>query len=100
MSDTTYAAIAGAILSLIFFYVPGAKDWYEKLPPAKKQWVMLGLLLLAVGGRFALSCAGRDAIFTCDVNGGINALETFVWAVVANAGVYKGVNYIAAGYKK
>ncbi len=95
MNTTAYAAIAGALLSLAFFYIPGANGWYEKLMPAKKQWVMLGLLLLAVGGRFALACAGRDSAFTCDINGGWNALETFVWAIVANAGVYKSINYIA-----
>lgn len=95
MSDIGYAALAGAILSLVFFYVPGAKGWYEKLEPQRKQWVMLGALLLAVAGRFGLSCAGRSEAFTCDIDGGISALETFVLAIVANAGVYNGVKYIA-----
>lgn len=95
MTDNTYAAIAGAILSLAFFYVPGLKDWYEKLVPEKKQWIMLACLFVAVAGRFALSCVGRDSVFVCDTNGAIDAVMTFIWSVVASAGVYKAINYIA-----
>lgn len=95
MSDIGYAALAGAILSLVFFYVPGAKGWYESLAPQRKQWVMLGALFLAVAGRFGMSCAGRSQAFTCDIDGGISALETFILAIVSNAGVYNGIKYIA-----
>lgn len=99
MTENAYAVVAAAILSLAFFYVPGMKGWYDKLASEKKQWVMVGLLFLAVFGRFALSCVGRDSLFVCSTSGAMDAVETFIWAVVANAGVYGGIKYIAKGSK-
>lgn len=95
MPETGYAAIAATLLSLVFFYVPGAKDWYEKLEPQRKQWVIVGLLFIAVGGRFGLSCLGRDQAFACTLDGGYEALQSFVIAIAVNAGFYNGVKYIA-----
>ena len=92
-----YAVIAGALMALLFFYVPGLNAWYEKLPPDQKQLVMLAALFVAVGGRFALSCFGKDTAFVCSSNGAYDALVQFVLSVVSNAGVYKATNYLKMG---
>ncbi len=96
-SANQYAVIAGAFLALVFFYVPGLSSWYGKLPSDKKQLVMLAALFVAVGGRFALSCFGKDTAFACTDEGAWDALVQFVISVVSNAGVYKGTNYLKRG---
>ena len=37
------SAIAGAVISLVFQFVPGASDWFARLMPAQKQLFMLGV---------------------------------------------------------
>lgn len=100
MEIAQYSILAGALLSLIFAYVPGLKSWYEKLSAEYKQLVMLGALFVIVGGKFALGCIGRDATFTCDANGVYDALTAFILAISANAGVYKGTEYVRTGKGK
>jgi len=95
MDNNQYAIIAGALLSLAGFYLPWFNTWYKKLTAGNKQLVMLGLIFVAVAGRFGLACIGKDIAFVCDANGAYEALSAFVMTVVANAGVYKGVNYLA-----
>lgn len=94
MDVTGYALLAGALLSLLFAYVPGVKGWYEKIPPDYKQLVMLGSIFIVVAGRFGLSCLGKDTQFACSYDGGYEALKAFVLAIAANAGVYKATSYI------
>ncbi len=84
-------------MALLFFYVPGLSAWYEKLSSDKKQLVMLSALFVAVGGRFALACFGKDSAFACTDEGAWDALVQFVMAVVSNAGVYKATNYLKRG---
>ena len=38
-------SLAGAILALLFGYVPGLRQWYEALEPTRKALVMAGALL-------------------------------------------------------
>ena len=42
--------VAGAILALLFGYVPGLRQWFEALDGVRKAQVMAGLLLLAAAG--------------------------------------------------
>jgi hypothetical protein len=93
--ETKYALIAGALITLAGFYFPFFKDWYKKLTSDKKQTVMLVAIFVAVAGRFALSCTGQVDAYACSLNGGWDATADFVMAIVANAGIYKGVNYLA-----
>ena len=92
--ENAYAVLAGTILSLLFAFVPGLKDWYAKQESGTKQLIMLVLLFVAVAGRFGLSCLGKDNAFVCDANGAYDALVAFVYAAIASAGVYKATNYI------
>lgn len=95
MDNNQYAALAGTLLSLAGFYFPGFKTWFEKQTSDKKQLVMLGLIFIAVGARFALGCLGRDHAFACSVDGAWDALFAYGLAIVFNAGIYKGINYVA-----
>ncbi len=85
-------AIAGIILSLVFSYVPGAKDWFDKLDGTKKRLVMLVLLAMAAGGMFGLACAGLGIelglVVTCDRAGAIQMVMAFILAVTANQATY------------
>ena len=42
LTPAMLSAIAGAVISLIFQFVPGASDWFARLTPAQKQLFMLG----------------------------------------------------------
>ena len=46
LTPAMLSAVAGAIISLVFRFVPGAKDWYDKLGAEQKQ---LYMLLIVVG---------------------------------------------------
>jgi len=52
--ETVILGIVGALLSLVFSYVPAARLWLEKQD--NKGLVMLALVLFVSAGYFALSC--------------------------------------------
>jgi len=82
------ALIAGALLSLLFSYVPGLSDWFAKLDGTHKRLVMLALLAVVTGVAFGLGCAGVLGGVACDQAGAVSVLYAFVLALVANQGVY------------
>lgn len=88
MDPTLISSIAGAILSLLFSYVPGLRDKFEQLSPDHKRLAMLGLLLLVVLGALGLSCINKSTAFTCDEAGLWQALEAFLAAAIANQTAY------------
>ena len=88
MQEFNIGAVAGAILSLVFKYVPGFNTWYDKLDSQHKELAMLGLLVLVVAGMFGLSCAGWENFFTCDQIGLKEAVYVLVGAIVGNQGTY------------
>lgn len=45
LTPAMLAAIAGAVISLIFQFVPGASDWFARLTPPQKQLFMLSVML-------------------------------------------------------
>jgi hypothetical protein len=84
MKAELLAAIAGILLSLLFSYVPKFADWYNPLDGTKKRLVMLGLLVLAAGGTFGLSCDKIVQGVTCDMPGAIQLVSAFIFALIAN----------------
>lgn len=82
------ALIAGALLSLLFSYVPGLSDWFSKLDGTRKRLVMLALLAVVTGGAFGLGCAGILAGVDCSRNGAVNAVYAFILALMANQSTY------------
>ena len=47
LTPAMLSAIAGAVISLIFQFVPGASDWFARLTSVQKQLFMLGVTLAA-----------------------------------------------------
>ncbi|NMC12674.1 MAG: hypothetical protein GYA34_07295 [Chloroflexi bacterium] len=99
MSAEMLAAIAGALLSLLFSYVPGLSDWYASLGAAqndqgtRKRLVMLGLLALVAAGSFGLSCAGWGTGYglelSCDQQGVMGLLQALLLAAMANQATHR-----------
>lgn len=83
------AAIAGAILSLLFSYVPGLNTQYAALVPVYKRLVMLGLLLVVAAAIYGLGCGGiLQSGIACSQQGLIQLVAIFVIAVIANQSTF------------
>lgn len=93
MESFSIGAVAGVILSLLFKYIPGLDKWYGELDPNTKELVMLGIMVLAVGGAFGLSCAGWLDVYACTEVGAKDAVFALVGAVVGNQGTYSLLKY-------
>lgn len=93
MTSDSLALISGAVLSLIFSYVPGLSAKWEALDGTVKRLGMLVMLVLVAGGAFALACSGWGADFgvkvVCDKQGFVGLVQAFLMAVIANQGAYK-----------
>ncbi len=93
MTSDSLALISGAVLSLIFSYVPGLSAKWEALDNVTKRLVMLLMLALVAGGVFGLACSGWGADFgvkiACDKEGLVGLVQAFLMAVIANQGAYK-----------
>lgn len=88
--STLLASIAGIVLSLAFAYIPGLSTWYGNQTAQVKSLTMLGCLVLAAGGAYALSCWQIFNIsgLTCD-DGGLRTLAAaFIMALAANQSTY------------
>ena len=93
MESFNIGAVAGAVLSLLFKYVPGLNTWYDGQKPQNKELVMLGVVVLVVGGAYGLSCAGWLDIYACTEAGAKNAVFALVGAVAGNQGTYLMLNH-------
>jgi len=82
------ALIAGAVLSLLFSYVPGLNAWYAGLLPEVKRLAMAALMLLVAGVVFGLACAGLLSGVTCTQAGAFELLITWAAALVGNQTAY------------
>jgi hypothetical protein len=100
MSAELLSTIAGAILSLLFSYVPGLSSWYQKLGEGgdgvdggtARRLIMLGLLVLTAASAYGLACSGWGAAFgfalDCDRRGIVGLVQGLVLAVMANQSTY------------
>ena len=88
MSGERLASIAGIVLSLVFSYIPGVKDWFDKLAPSMKQAVMGGLLIVTALVIFGLSCAGLDIGVVCSADGAVGFLWVLIAALIGNQSMY------------
>ena len=84
----TLSSLAGGVLSLIFSYAPGAKDWFGRLMPETKRTVMLVLLALSAIGIFVLGCGGYLQAVSCDKGGAIELAKIFIAALIANQATF------------
>jgi hypothetical protein len=88
MTPEQLAALAGVILSLAFSYVPGLKDWFEKLDGNYKRLIMLGVMAAVVLVIFGLSCTRLLSTFQCSWLGAWDMLYLLILAAVANQTAY------------
>lgn len=88
MTSEQLSTIAGVLLSLLFSYLPGLNEKFERLDRVAKRLVMLGLLLLSSGSVYALSCAGLLPRVSCDQEGLWGLVEAFIGAMIANQSAY------------
>jgi hypothetical protein len=92
MSAESISLIAGTSLSLIFSYIPGAKDWFMQFNPQIKRLILLGLIILSSLSVFGIACLGWGLDWgislSCDRSGFLGLLEQVIIAIIANQGVY------------
>ena len=90
MNAEQLAAVSGIVLSLIFAYIPGIKDIFDKLPkPEYKAAVMAVLTILVGAGLFGLGCAKWFNVpLTCDQAGVEQLVNSIVGVLIGMAGGY------------
>jgi hypothetical protein len=88
MSAELLSSVAGIVLSLIFSYIPGIKEWFEPLANKYKQALIGGLLVVVAVAIFGLACAGITDAVTCDKPGALDMVELLIVALVANQSAY------------
>lgn len=88
--------VLAVLISILAWYVPGFKTWYEKLTGALKQLFMLGVLLVVTVVVALLSGFGFLHVYTATTwqQWVWYPLVDFVIAAIANAGTYKATNDI------
>jgi hypothetical protein len=90
ITSESLAAIAAAILSLLFSYVPGLNVWFAALKQEFKRLIMAGLLLVVSIVFFYLGCQGILVTgIDCTQNGVIQLVWIFVLALMANQSTYQ-----------
>ena len=100
MDAETLAGLAGALLALLFAYVPGLSGWYtrlgegqgEELGGVYRRLVMLAALVVVAAGSYGLACLGAGETFglglSCDQAGLAGLLRALVLALAANQATY------------
>jgi hypothetical protein len=92
MSAESLSLIAGTFLSLVFSYIPGAKDWFKQFEPEIKRLIMLGLILVSAAAVFGLSCMGwgidLGINLSCNRSGLLGLIQQIVIAIIANQSIY------------
>lgn len=90
MNANELSLFAGALLSLVFSYTPGLKDWFEAKESTTKRLIMAGALLVVSAVVFSASCLDLGLAFTitCDKGGAVGLATTFLSALVANQGTF------------
>lgn len=82
-------AAAGALLSVLFAYVPGVKTWFEALTGVKKRLVLFGAMSVVSVGIFTLGCLRGAFGLTCDENSAFRIVYILAAAVVASQTAYQ-----------
>jgi hypothetical protein len=83
------AGIAGVVLSLAFSYIPGLSTKFAAIAPEYKRLIMLLLLIISTAAIYLLKCGGIvQAGITCDQQGLVGLVWSFVVSVMANQSTY------------
>ena len=91
--------VIAVLISLLAWYIPKFKDWFEALEPQKKQLFMVGLLFLTTLVAVGLSLLGFLKIYSGPTwrEWVWYPLVDFVIAVIANAGTYVSTSHLLGG---
>ena len=84
MTPELLVALAGAVLSLLFAYIPPVKDWFDNIPSVWKPILNAGVLLVVALGLVGASCLGIVDYFTCTWAGVLDAVWLWIFALVGN----------------
>jgi hypothetical protein len=84
--------IVGVVLSLLYSYFPGLKDWYEK-QSGYKALIMLGVIVAVSLAYFGLGCiavlAAKLGIqVACTMDGALTVALAIVKIILANQSTY------------
>lgn len=96
MTVELLVAIAAAVLSLLFSYLPRVKGWYEGKDPDAKRQIMAGWLFIVTAALFAMSCvpllaailARYDIFIMCDAQSGLDLIILYLKAIGINQAVF------------
>lgn len=90
MENLELAALAGALLSLLFEYVPGLSGWYDTKPETTKRLVMLGAIVVVAAGVYGLSCFNTPWVYVeCSTSGLFELLGAVLFAIVGNQATHR-----------
>lgn len=88
MTTEELVAIVGAILAILFAYVPGFANWFNPLGAEVKRLIMAGLLIAVAGVIFGLSCANILLRVTCDFQGAWGLIIAVLAGIIANQSLF------------
>ena len=90
MESNVVVMIAGAVVSLLFGYVPKLRPWFEALDGVRKAQIMALALVIAAVLAFAGACYSPWQVgdLTCDEGGFWRLLELLFAAALANQATY------------
>jgi hypothetical protein len=82
-------AFAAMFLAILFDWLPGLKNWYDKYSDGQKRGLMAGCLVLITGAVFGLSCAGwLTTGWLCNGQGVQDAVFLLILAIAINQGFH------------
>ena len=93
MNEIQLSLFAGALLSLLFSYVPKLDKWFDKQDSVVKRLIMAACLLTVSIAVFGAACANLSVSLlitaTCDQNGAVSVATNFILALMANQTAYQ-----------
>lgn len=102
MTVETLSLAAGALLSLLFGYVPGFRTWFDGKDPITMRLIMLGCLVLIAVAVFGASCANLQipgVNLVCSAQGAWGLFQVFALAAIANQTTYSLTSVSSAKVK-
>ena len=86
MTAQVLSGLAGAILSLIFSYLPGAAPWFDTLTPTQRRLTMAGLMLAVTVVVMTWKCNLQTECLTASWQ---DYLTVYASALVANQTIFQ-----------
>jgi hypothetical protein len=89
VSPEILVAICGALLSILFSYIPGLSTAFAALSTEAKRLIMAGILLVTAVVIFILNCYSiLQAGVVCNQAGAVQLVWYLILAIMANQSVF------------